>query len=86
MARSKIIDVNIGDRFSRWEVVSEIFYQQFPSGVRAKFVRCRCECGTESTLRLGALTSKTSASMSCGCIRAESMKSLRKTVALLSEG
>lgn len=75
---AKEIDVKIGDKFNRWEVISEIFYKTFPSGAKAKFINCRCECGTCSTLRLGALTSPTKPSLSCGCVRSEAMVKTRK--------
>ena len=73
---TKVIPVNIGDKYNRWEVISEIFYKKFPGGSTAKFARCRCECGTESTLRLAALTSPSKASISCGCYRIEQTKLL----------
>ena len=78
---TKAIQVNTGDRYNRWEVISEVFYKKFPGGSTAKFVKCRCECGTESTIRLAALTSPTKASISCGCYRIEQTK-LKNTITL----
>lgn len=72
------IIVMVGDKFNRWEVLSEVFYKTFPSGVKAKFVECRCDCGTISELRLGSLTSPSQPSVSCGCLRNEVMEKLRE--------
>jgi hypothetical protein len=73
----KPVEVKVGDRFNRWEVLSEVFYKNFPSGAKVKFVKCRCDCGSLSELRLGTLTSPTKPSQSCGCLRLESMELLR---------
>jgi len=78
---TKAIQVNIGDKYNRWEVISEVFYKKFPGGSTAKFVKCRCDCGTESTLRLAALTSPSKSSISCGCYRIEQTK-LKNTITL----
>lgn len=77
----KAIQVTIGDIYNRWEVISEVFYKKFPGGSTAKFARCKCECGIESTLRLAALTSPSKPSISCGCYRVEQTK-LLNTVTL----
>lgn len=74
--------VNIGDTYNRWTVISEIYYKTFPSGSKAKFVDCICECGTEKSQRLGALTDPKTPSISCGCLRSEAMAKLRKPVAI----
>lgn len=68
---AKKIDVKIGDKFNRWTVTSEVFYKTFKSGANAKFVECVCDCGTQSVLRLGALTSPSKPSYSCGCYQRE---------------
>jgi len=69
--------VKVGDKFNRWEVLSEVFYKTFPSGTKAKFVECRCDCGTIAELRLGTLTSPSQPSVSCGCLRTEVMEKFR---------
>lgn len=76
---AKIIDVKIGDKFNRWTISSEVFYKTFKSGSKAKFVNCVCDCGTESTLRLSALTSPSKPSYSCGCYHRE-MTVLKNTI------
>lgn len=38
---TKAILVSLGDKYNRWEITSEVFYKQFPSGSKAKFVNCR---------------------------------------------
>lgn len=68
---TKVKEINLGDKFNRWKVISEIFYKVFPNGSKAKFVECVCECGNKSTLRLSALTSPTKPSISCGCFQKE---------------
>lgn len=75
---AKVVDVKIGETFNRWTVLSEVYYKNFPGGSKAKFVDCLCECGTESSLRLSAPTSPTQPSLSCGCLRLESMAKLIK--------
>ena len=72
--------VNIGDTYNRWKITSEVYYKTFPSGSKAKFVDCICECGTEKSQRLGALTDPKTPSISCGCLRLEAMAKLRKPV------
>lgn len=78
---TKAIQINIGDKYNRWKVASEVFYKTFPNGSKAKFVECVCECGTISVLRAAALTSPTKPSISCGCYRIE-QTSLLNTVKL----
>ena len=78
---TKAIQINIGDKYNRWEVLSDVFYKTFPNGSKAKFVECVCRCGTVSVLRAAALTSPTKPSISCGCYRAE-QTSLLNTVKL----
>lgn len=73
---TRAIQVSIGDNYNRWEIVSEVFYKTFPNGSKAKFVKCRCICGTESTLRLAALTSPSKPSISCGCYHREQVRLL----------
>lgn len=76
----KETDVNIGDIYNRWTIRSQVYYKTFPNGSKAKFVDCSCECGTEKSLRLGALTDTKTPSLSCGCLRKEAMAKLRKPV------
>lgn len=71
---TKAIQINIGDKYNRWEVISDVFYKTFPNGSKAKFVECTCDCGTISVLRAAALTSPTKPSFSCGCYQREMTK------------
>ena len=73
---TKAILVSLGDKYNRWEITSEVFYKQFPSGSKAKFVNCRCICGTEAIVRLASLTSPSKPSISCGCYRVEQTRKL----------
>lgn len=57
---------NIGDRFDRWEVISEPEIR--PRGnQRSTQVLCRCDCGTETWFRPVALKT----AHSCGCRQRE---------------
>lgn len=78
---SKQIEVKLGDKFNRWTTISEVFYKTFPGGASAKFIQCRCDCGTTSELRLAALTSPSRPSISCGCYQRE-MTLLKNTLVL----
>ena len=64
--------VAIGDRYNRWEIISEVFYQK-----GSKHVIAKCDCGTIKTKRLGSLTSPSKPDISCGCLRNEAMEKLR---------
>lgn len=66
--------VAIGDRYNRWEIISEVFYQK-----GSKHVIAKCDCGTVKTKRLGSLTSPSKPDISCGCLRSEAMEKLKKS-------
>lgn len=64
--------VNIGDRFSRWDVVG-------PFERRGGYwlVRVKCDCGAIKVVRTSSLTCGDS--MSCGCLAEENSRKAKKT-------
>lgn len=70
----KETEVKVGDRYNRWVIVSEVFYQKC-----SKHVVAECDCGTVKTKRLGSLTSPSKPDISCGCLRLEAMEKLKKS-------
>lgn len=70
----KETEVKIGDTYGRLTIISEVFYKDFPSGQRAKFVDCECSCGKIKTIRLSQLTSPKRPTISCGCYQVERSK------------
>src|SRR5215469_10968047 len=59
----------LGERFGRWTVIGESLMRD--PGHRV--VPCRCDCGTERTVLVFALRSK---SASCGCWKAERARTI----------
>lgn len=59
-------DISIGARFTRWTVLSSPF--KIDRYVR---VSCRCDCGTEKSVRVSKLREGTS--KSCGCWRNDNL-------------
>lgn len=60
--------IQIGDRFGRWEVISEVFKKQ--EGQRSRpFVLCKCACGNHGEIKIYDLTY--GKSQSCGCFKDE---------------
>jgi hypothetical protein len=58
-----------GTVFGWWTVIEEARIRTGPRDVRA--MRCRCRCGTEKVLHLGALRHGTTTS--CGCLQREAL-------------
>lgn len=58
--------ITIGQRFARWIVLSELPPLTTKSG---RYVRARCDCGAEKTIRFTSLRS--GETKSCGCLRDE---------------
>lgn len=59
-------EIHIGARFGRWTVISEPFAAApQPNGKRARKVKVRCDCGTESAVHVAGLGGPT---QSCGCL------------------
>lgn len=65
MSRKPLHTLEVGQRFGRWTVVD-------PSDREA--VLCRCECGTERTVRAYNLFGTKNGSRSCGCLKREVSK------------
>lgn len=63
---ANFIGVEIGERFGRLVVVS-----RFCGGKHAKML-CRCDCGTERTVRVNEL--RRGKSRSCGCLQRETSR------------
>ena len=72
MARQMIHFATPGDRYGRLEVVRELA----PSK-KNRWVTCRCDCGSESTVNLYKLVS--GHTRSCGCLHREEMAVLFAT-------
>lgn len=71
--RRRLAPATVGERFDRWTVIDAT--EHGGNGVRA--VMCRCDCGTERTVRLSYLRS--GSSQSCGCRASEaSAENLRR--------
>ena len=64
MGDSKLLSVNVGDRFERWTVTSEPFLKS-----KARHVDCLCDCGNEKQVAVSNLY--LGKSRSCGCIAKE---------------
>ena len=62
----KKIDVDIGQRYGRWTVLEEL------GGSHHRKLLCRCDCGTQSAVRLSHL--RDGSSLSCGCLSAQRAK------------
>ena len=66
---AKLLKAEMGEKFGRLTVVSDVFYKrsQFKSRMRNDaFVVVQCECGTKKEIALKRLKSKKV--MSCGCL------------------
>ncbi len=71
------LEVAVGERFGRLVVLSEAPPAICPSGRAVRRVRCRCDCGKETTPHLGSLhAGKT---RSCGCLMLERLEEARRS-------
>lgn len=61
------IDLSIGSKYGRWTVLS---YEANSNWI------CKCECGTVKAVK--AYSIKSGASKSCGCLRIDTISSIRK--------
>lgn len=61
------LSINIGDKFGKLTVISELPKLRIPSGQTNRVFLCKCECGYEKTIRLVHLYR--GRTVSCGCIR-----------------
>lgn len=83
MGKAKTRVVNIGDRFGRLVISSDVTYKINSNGTRAKYVECTCDCGEVRVIRLGSLSLTKNPTRSCGCLQKEAIKNL---VVFLEEG
>ena len=51
-------NVNIGDKFGRWEVISDVFHTS--KGQKVRHVVCKCMCGKEKSVRIDTLVNNKS--------------------------
>jgi len=70
-------NINIGDTFGRWTVVSDFIRKGANNDA---YFLCRCECGTERRVIFRALREIQQGLRggSCGCLQKEVMKATRK--------
>ncbi len=68
MAKPNNIQDYIGKRYGRWIILAEGIPQKFGKYYH-KYVKAKCDCGTESNIGLSML--KTGNSTSCGCFGRE---------------
>jgi len=61
MANNNKREVNSGDRFSRWTIISYSHTNDY----RVRYFNCKCDCGTEKIIALSSLVA--GKSKSCGC-------------------
>lgn len=71
------IKVNIGDRYSRLEVIGELESVVNASGESMRVFRCLCDCGKEVSVRLKYL--RNGGAKSCGCYREDMRRVNKKT-------
>jgi hypothetical protein len=61
-----------GERFGRWTVIRETTSRRTAGGTPLRYMLCQCDCGTRKAVRVGVLRS--AESLSCGCLRLESVR------------
>ena len=72
------VNVTAGTKVGRWTVIEEAEPYTVPAtGERRQRLRCRCDCGTVSIIRLAHLRSGGSAS--CGCLSREITAKTKRT-------
>lgn len=67
-----------GKRFGRWQVLAFSHWQLRKDGRRSDHWLCRCDCGTEKTVK--GTSMRVGTSVSCGCFNRE-MSTLKNTLA-----
>jgi hypothetical protein len=60
------LEVHVGDRYGRLEVLEELERHVTPNGTIVRMMRCRCDCGGEVVVGLGRL--RNGGTRSCGCL------------------
>jgi hypothetical protein len=69
----KKIDLNSGDKFHYWTVIS---LSDFKTKKGERYYKCSCDCGTIRDVRASAL--KNGQTKSCGCFVKETMSNLKR--------
>jgi len=66
--KENLLKVNTGDRFGKLTVIIELDSVLAKSNKNVRWVLCRCDCGKEKPIQLGALCRSKDSTKSCGCI------------------
>lgn len=61
-------------KYGMLTILSEAPRHRKPSGAAVRMMHCRCDCGTEKTIRLSSLTEGTT--VSCGCFHRQQAKAV----------
>ena len=73
------LEIKAGDTYGMFTIIGEASPAFKPSGIPVRTMNCRCQCGTEKTVRLSSLRDGTT--VSCGCYhRANAGKILKNAV------
>ena len=64
-------EIKVGDKFYYLEVISQPFYESYPSGRKRKKVLCKCVCGNTKSFLCESFTCKNELdrAKSCGCTK-----------------
>jgi hypothetical protein len=64
-------EIKVGDKFYYLEVISQPFYETYPSGRKRKKVLCKCVCGNTKSFLCESFTCKNELdrAKSCGCTK-----------------
>lgn len=69
----KKLEIKTGDRYGKLTILNEV-----PQTKKSRIVFCKCDCGKEKNFFLNSL--RTGKSLSCGCLRIERNKSLKRNI------
>lgn len=67
MAKGKRVEVKYGDRYGRLMIIEEVEPYIFPSGEKKRRVKCKCDCGSTTIVRIDSL--RKGDTLSCGCLQ-----------------
>ena len=68
----KKLEVKSGDRYWRLTIIEEVTSYIYSSGYKERMVKCRCDCGSPTIVRLKDLRS--GKTQSCGCLQFKTNK------------
>ena len=66
------IEVKSGDKYGRLTILEEVQPHTYPNGYKERMVKCRCDCGSPTIVRLKDLRS--GKTQSCGCLQFKTNK------------